>query len=55
MGPENSHVNKITYEPLIETALFVTYLMGANPLLGHWKGWEMKVSTFIAQPFQWLL
>ena len=31
--PETSHVHKITYGPLIDTALYVMGLMGANPLL----------------------
>ena len=34
MGPETSHVHKITYGPLIDTVLFVMCLMGANPFLG---------------------
>ena len=34
MGPESSHVHKITYGPLIDMALYVMCLMGANPLLG---------------------
>ena len=32
MGPETSHVHKITYGPLIDTALYVMRLMGANTL-----------------------
>ena len=56
MGPETSHVQKITYGPLIDLALYVMCLMGANPLLGPLdKGWAMKVSTFMSQPFQWPL
>ena len=53
MGPETAHVHKITYGPLIDTALYVICLMVANPLLwpleglGHWKVWAMKVSTFL--------
>jgi len=38
MGPETSHVHKITYGPLIDTALYVMCLMGANPLLGPLEG-----------------
>ena len=38
MGPEASHVHKITYGPLIDTALFVMCLMGANPLLRPLEG-----------------
>ena len=64
MGPETSHVHKITYGPLIDTALYVMCLMGANPLLGPLEGLgheslnffgPKKVLTFMAQPFQWPL
>ena len=47
MGPETSHVHKITYGPLADTAMYVMCLMGANPLKGLWKGWAMKVKTFL--------
>ena len=45
MGPETSHVHKIIYGPLIDTALYVMCLMGANSLKGkgyyntnYWPG-----------------
>ena len=38
MGPETSHVHKITYGPLIDTALYVMCLMGANPLIEPLEG-----------------
>ena len=37
-GPETSHVHKITFGPLIDTALYVMCLMGTNPLLGPLEG-----------------
>ena len=42
-----AHVYKTTYGPLIDTVLYVMFFIWANPLLGHWKGWAMKVSTFL--------
>ena len=62
MGPETTHVHKITYGPLIDTAPYVMCLMGANPLQGPLEGLghesrdffgPKKVKTFMAQPFQW--
>jgi len=50
-----AHVHKTTYGPLFDTALYVMFLIWTNPLLGHWKGWAMKILTFMAQPFQWPL
>ena len=38
MSPETSHVHKITYGPLIDPALYVMCLMGANPLLRPLEG-----------------
>ena len=38
MGPETSHVHKISYGHLIDTALYVMCLMGENPLLGPLEG-----------------
>ena len=38
MGLETYHVHKITYVPLIDTALYVMCLMGANPFLGPLEG-----------------
>ena len=32
MGPETSHVHKITYGPLIDTALYVMCLMGGKSI-----------------------
>ena len=48
MGPETSHVHKITYRPLIGMALYVMCLMGGKSIT-----WAMRVETFMAQPFQW--
>ena len=49
MDPETSHVQKITYGPLIDTALYVMCLMGEIHYKGHWKGWAMKVDTFLGR------
>ena len=38
MGPETSQVHKITYGPLIDMALYVMCLMGANQLQGPLEG-----------------
>ena len=46
MGPETSPVHKITYGPLIETALYVMCLMGANPLLGPLEGLGHEILNF---------
>jgi hypothetical protein len=47
MSPMGAHVHKITYEPLIDTALYVMLLMQANPLLGQvGGGWALEISTF---------
>jgi len=59
MGPQTlklcSHLHKITNEPVFYMALApYDFDVGQRYYLGHWKGWAMKVSTFIAQPpFQW--
>ena len=38
------------YGPMIYTVQHVMCLMGANPLYkGHWKGWAMKVETFLGR------
>jgi hypothetical protein len=36
--PFGAHVHKITNGPLIDTALYVMFLMQANPLLGQVEG-----------------
>ena len=38
VGPETSHAHKITYGTLIDTALYVICLMGANPFFGPLEG-----------------
>jgi len=46
MGPETSHVHKITYGPLIDMALYVMCLMGPKPL----EGWgHESLDFFMAQ------
>jgi hypothetical protein len=43
-----THVNKTTYGPLIDTALYVIILMRANPLLGQVEGGcALEISTFL--------
>jgi hypothetical protein len=37
-SPVEAHVHKTSYEPLIDMALYVMVLMGANPLLGQGGG-----------------
>ena len=46
MGPETSHVHKITYGPLIDMALCVMCLIGANPLLGPLEGLDYESLNF---------
>ena len=48
MGPETSHVHKITYGPLIDTALYVMCLMRANPSLGPLEGLGHESLNFFA-------
>ena len=68
MGHETSHVHKITYGPLVDTALYVRCLMGANPLRGPFEGLgheslnffgpkqlSLRSSCFRAHPFEWPL
>ena len=38
VGPETSHVHKITYGPLIDAALYVMILTWTNPLLRPLEG-----------------
>jgi hypothetical protein len=46
MGP---HVRKITYGPLIDTVLYVMFMMRANPLLEKvGGGWALEILTFLA-------
>ena len=54
MGPETSHVHKITYGPLIDMALNVICLMGANPLLEPLEGLGHESLNFFG-PKQLLL
>ncbi len=42
-SPVGAHVHKTTYEPLINTPLYVMLLMQANP----GEGWALKISTFL--------
>ena len=35
------------YGPMIYTAPYVMCLMGQIHYKGHWKGWAMKVETFL--------
>ena len=46
MGPETSHVHKITYGTLIDTALYVMCLMGAKLLQGQLEGLGPKSREF---------
>ena len=47
------HLHKITNEPVDYMALApYDFAGGQRHYLGRWKGWVMKVSTFMAQPFQ---
>ena len=48
-GPETSHAHKITYGPLIDMALYVMCLMGANPLLGPLKGLGHESQDFLGR------
>jgi hypothetical protein len=46
--PEGAHVHKTTYGPLIDTHLYVMFLMRANPLLGQvGGGWALEILTFL--------
>ena len=49
MGPETSHVHKITYGPLIDTTLYVMCSMGANPLLGPLEGLGHESLDFLGR------
>jgi hypothetical protein len=43
-----THVNKTTYGPLIDTALYVMILMRANPLLVQvGGGWALEILAFL--------
>ncbi len=46
-GNRETNVNKTTYEPLIETALYLMLLMRANPLLGQVGGGCLEISTLL--------
>jgi len=51
--PVCSHLHKITNEPVFYMALALyDFAVGQRHYLSNWKGWAMKVSTFMAQPFQ---
>ncbi len=38
-----THVHKITNVPVF---LYLKFWWGVNPLLGHWKGFSLKIKTF---------
>ncbi len=47
--PKGAHVHKTTYEPLIDTDLYLVLLMWANPFLGKvggGGGWALDILTF---------
>jgi hypothetical protein len=58
-----AHVHKITYGPLIDTALYIMLLIQANPLIGQvGRGCALEISTFFGpkwhspnglMPFHW--
>ena len=46
MGPETSHAHKITYGPLIDTALYGMFSIWANPLQGPLEGFGHESRDF---------
>ncbi len=49
-----AHVHNITYVPLIDTALYIMFLMRTNPLLGKvGRGWALEISTFWGPNVTW--
>jgi len=52
-GPETFHAHKITYGPLIDTALYVMCLMGANPLQGPLEGLGHESQDFLGPETAW--